>query len=160
MKYLKIFVIIATIFCMIDSLSAQSDCEQTKPSIILDCAKLSTSVNSCCYIKNGTQASCGWWGTKYVGTTNKNNITYHCDNSKGTTCGPANPISVNDCKIYGASTNSCCYYKDKNSIPACMWFAQYYAGSTSYNGYDVTCHSRYAYISIASLIISLVLILL
>jgi hypothetical protein len=111
----------------------------------MDCSKLSTASNSCCYYKTANGAKhCTWWGSKIKGTKTKDDgLTYHYDNPRGSTCGdtlPTLPNLASDCSGFGAPINSCCLGVLAGA-KGCYWWAEHYEGTTTYNGMTITCAS-------------------
>jgi hypothetical protein len=138
---------ISLVFTLLNFIKSQ-DCTSVSPSIILDCSKLSTNSNSCCFYKNNGKSYCTWWGSKYVGTTTKSDgLTYHCDNPRGSPCGSGLISSAKDCDRFSAPTNTCCYFRD-GGISGCKWWAENYKGTTSIDGQTFQCSQNFLKLSL------------
>jgi hypothetical protein len=133
-------------------------CETTNPSIIMDCSKLSTATNSCCFYKTSDKvAHCGWYGSKISDTKTKDGNTWHCDNPRGATCGAGSTAtSPAGCGISGAPTNSCCMAM-LNNVKSCIWWAEKFDGTTTFNGMTVTCDAGYFRMGFALLVALMIL---
>jgi hypothetical protein len=140
---------------MISYILTQS-CENTTPSIILDCSKQSTSTNSCCFYKLNGNPMCKWLGSKSNKTVVVDGTTMQCDNPRGTTCGNIIPKIASDCSQFGFSTNSCCL-GELNGVKGCYWWAQYYSGTTTYDGMNITCQAGYLKGSLILLLLALLI---
>jgi hypothetical protein len=149
------FISLCIIFTILYSVKSQ-ECTGATPKIILDCSKLSTNTNSCCFYKNNGISYCSWWGSKYVGTSTKSDgLTYHCDNPRGSSCGSGLISSVKDCNRFSAPTNTCCYF-NTNGLSGCKWWGEHYKGITTTNGLTLECsHSflKYSFILLLLLVL-------
>jgi hypothetical protein len=155
LRFIYTFLILILLFS-----SCLNQCTNISPSIIMDCSTASTIDNSCCFYKSNNKSYCTWWGTKFRGTMTKpDGITYHCDNPKGSSCGKDNPLSVNECNSYSASTNTCCYYKSFSGEIGCQWWGSYLKGTVDYNGRSLECESSHIKINGKSVFIFILVIL-
>lgn len=139
-KVISIWIVnFLIVLCLSQS---QQDCENTTPSVIVDCSSKSTSRNSCCYYRSMGARLCKWQESKVVSTIlDVDGTVYQCDNFRGVPCGPVIANNSTECSKNSFITNSCCYYKDNQKIGRCMWWGEGFQGDVEYQGYEIECFS-------------------
>jgi len=137
------FVIQVSVLCENISRDLQNTCESISPKIIIDCSNASSPSNSCCFVKIDGVTTCKYYGSKIMSTFTKiDGSTWHCDNPKGSACGPVTPSTTLECAGYGAKTNACCFYTT-GAKKGCMWWGSGFTGSTVYNDLNVSCNTNF-----------------
>jgi hypothetical protein len=138
------FYIIFYLICVMNKEVLSIDCVSVEPQEIQDCMNASLSYNSCCFfIKTSGRKACMWWGSKFIGSSNKSDgLTYHCENPQGISCGTGHEISTTECNVYSARGNTCCRSK-LNNTSGCIWWGSSLTGNGIYNGTEYTCHTLF-----------------
>lgn len=132
--------------------SLQSSCGSYIPFNEGSCDQFTNSTTICCYLSG--KANGAYFNRCYpfersfyyklnrTVTINGYEYDMNCGTLRGSSCGQiVNPISYKDCGIYSTKSNSCCYYKYKDTTN-CIWLGTSDIGSYNYQDLELICMGR------------------